>query len=248
MDWRRGVDGIGWLARVGLDAVLPPLCLRCRTAVDRTGVLCAGCWGQIRFIGDPKCRICGVPFETAPAGEPVCGGCLADPPRWRRARAAVAYDDASKPLILSFKHGDRLHLAPLFAGWLLTAGAPLRAELDVLVPVPLHRWRLLRRRYNQAAVLARHLARDTGLPVSDRALVRVRPSPSQGHLSAEGRRRNVQGAFAVDPARVAEIRGRRVLLIDDVHTSGATGEACTRALLRAGAETVSFLTIARVLR
>ena len=229
-----------------LDAVLPPLCLGCRKLVDRPGSLCTGCWSGLVFISSPKCEICGTPFETAPPGESICGACHAVPPLWAKARAAVLYDAASRPLILGFKHGDRLHAAPLFIGWLGLAGAEILETADVLVPVPLHPRRLIARRYNQSAVLARGLAARTGHSVSDRALRRVKPTPSQGRMTANQRARNVAGAFDIEPKRTHEIADRHIVLIDDVRTSGATVNACTRVLIRAGARTVYVLTIARV--
>lgn len=233
-------------AAVVLDALLPPRCAACREPVERSGALCLACWSALAFIGHPLCAVCGDPFETAPPGEPVCGDCLAAPPPWRRARSALRYDDVSRPLVLGFKHGDRLHLAALLAGWMLLAGGELIETADVIVPVPLHPWRLLSRRYNQSAVLAHRLGQTCGVTVSDRALRRVRRTPSQGHLTKAQRDRNVRGAFRIDRSRRAEIEGKRVLLVDDVLTSGATAGACTRALLRAGATEVDLLTLARV--
>lgn len=229
-----------------LDALLPPRCAACGEAVDRPRTLCLGCWSALVFVTHPLCAVCGDPFETAPPGAPVCGDCLASPPAWRRGRSALRYDDASRPLVLGFKHGDRLHLASLLAGWLRASGAELLAGCDVIVPVPLHWRRLIARRYNQAAVLAHALGRPAGIAVSDCALVRVKRTPSQGQLSKSQRARNVQGAFRVREARRLEVAGRRVLLVDDVLTSGATADACTRALLRAGAASVDLLTLARV--
>ncbi|MEQ9332087.1 ComF family protein [Thalassobaculum sp.] len=243
-------SGLSRLARgvatVVLDALLPPRCATCDEPVDRPGSLCLQCWSGLTFVTRPLCAVCGDPFETAPPGEPVCGDCLAGPPPWGRGRSALRYDDASRPLVLGFKHGDRLHLASLLAGWMRAAGAELMADADVIVPVPLHRWRLLARRYNQAAVLAHALGRATGIPVSDRALQRVKRTPSQGRLTRSQRARNVQGAFRVAASRRTEVAGRRVLLVDDVLTSGATAGACARVLLRAGVEAVDLLTLARV--
>lgn len=247
MRWRETAAAVlGRTVTVMLDALLPPRCAGCGEPVARPRSLCLGCWSALRFVTHPLCRLCGDPFETAPPGEPVCGDCLAAPPPWGRARSALRYDDSSRPLVLAFKHGDRLHLAPLLAGWMRSAGAGLLAECDVIVPVPLHRWRLLARRYNQAAALAQALSAASGRPVSDRALQRARRTPSQGQMTKSQRARNVQGAFRVDAGRRAEIAGRRVLLVDDVLTSGATAAACTRVLLRAGAASVDLLTLARV--
>jgi ComF family protein len=160
----------------------------------------------------------------------------------------LRYDEASKELILRFKHADRTGSAPAFAAWLQRAGAELLAEADVLAPVPLHWSRLLARRYNQAALLARELARLTGKPAIQDLLVRRRRTPSQGGLGAAGRERNVSGAFHVHPRHAARIKGQRVLLIDDVLTTGATVSACSRTLRRGGATAVDVLTLARVVR
>lgn len=175
-----------------------------------------------------------------------CPACEAKPHKFDRARAACLYDEHSREPILQLKHADRTDLAPLFARWLSRAGAQLIAEADAVVPVPLHRWRLLSRRYNQAAEVARRLAADAGLPYLPDALIRPRPTATQGGRSASGRRRNVAGAFTVPPGRKRLIDGRRILLIDDVLTTGATADACARALKAAGAAEVNLAVIARV--
>ena len=234
------------LAHTAVNLVLPPRCLVCGAEVPSLGSLCLGCWMGLRFITQPLCVLCGDPFETAPPGRAICGDCLVAPPRYARARSALHYDEASRPLILGFKHGDRLHLAPTMVGWMRAAGTELLADAEVLVPVPLHRWRLWTRRYNQAALLAHGLGHATGLAVADRCLLRIRRTPSQGRTTASQRARNVRGAFAVPYERRGEVAGRRVLLIDDVLTSGATVTACARILGRAGAVAVDVLTLARV--
>ncbi len=235
------LDRIGTIA---LDALLPGRCLRCGAIVADAGALCPGCWEAMNFIAPPLCACCGQPFEIDPAGDSLCAACLADPPRYRRARAVFRYDDASRPLVLRFKHGDRTGAAPSFARWLARAGSELLADTDVILPVPLHPWRLWRRRYNQAALLALALARLTGRACAPDALARVRATPSQGMLGRGQRRRNVQGAFRVKHPEAVE--GRRVLLIDDVLTSGATVGECVRVLLRGRASAVDVLTLARV--
>jgi ComF family protein len=232
--------------RRGLDAVLPPLCLACGAVVAEPGTLCSECWGRMGFLAPPHCHACGHPFDYDPGGQALCGPCLAKPPPWRRARAVLRYDDASKPLILRLKHGDRLEGAPAYARWLARAGADLLAEADLIVPVPLHRWRLLARRYNQAAVLAQALGRVSGVAVLPDALERVRRTVSQGHMDREQRRRNVRGAFAVAEKYRRRLEGRQVLVLDDVLTTGATVGECTRVLLAGGAAAVDVLTLGRV--
>lgn len=236
-----------WL-RKALDAVLPPLCLACGAVVAEPGSLCPQCWAGMGFLAPPLCHACGHPFEfESGAGEhALCAPCLTKPPPWGRGRAVLRYDDTSKPLILRFKHADRLEGASAFGRWMARAGAELLAEAEVIVPVPLHRWRLLARRYNQAAVLAQALGRHSGVAVAPDALVRLRRTPAQGHLDREQRRRNVAGAFAVVPSRRRFIHGRRVLLVDDVLTTGATLGECARVLLKAGAVAVDVLTLGRV--
>jgi ComF family protein len=235
-------------ARMALDLVLPPLCLVCRAPVGDANSLCAACWSAMRFIGPPFCDRCGLPFEYEQATDGTCAACLAHPPAFSRARAVLRYDDASKRLILRFKNADRIHAAPALARWLARAGGDLVKGTDLIVPVPLHWRRLLRRRYNQSALLAKALARHAALPWSPDALSRLRPTQSQGGLSARQRRDNVRGAFAVGPRRKALVAGRRILLIDDVLTTGATLDAAAKALLRAGAAEVSALAIARVVK
>jgi ComF family protein len=241
------------LARQGavrlLNLIFPPLCVSCRMRVGEAHALCAACWNAISFIEGSLCSCCGSPFEVDPGSETVCGGCLARPHDFARARSLFRYDDASKPLILAFKHGDRLDHAPAFARWLERTGRPLFSDAELLVPVPLHRWKLWKRRYNQAAVVAEGLSRIAGLPHDPLVLEKRRATKSQGEMpSAKARRRNVLNAFRVPPEKAARVRGRRILLIDDVFTTGATLNACARALTRAGAARVDALTLARVVR
>ncbi|MDP6708581.1 MAG: ComF family protein [Alphaproteobacteria bacterium] len=233
---------------LALDLLLPPQCLNCRGPVDRQGLLCAACWQGIAFIAPPYCACCGLPFAYDEGPDAVCGGCAARAPAFARARAAMVYDDASRALVLGFKHGDRLEAGAPFGRWLARAGAELLADAELIVPVPLHRWRLWRRRYNQAAVLAQALARASGLEVLPDLLIRRRATASQHGLSRSERRRNVSGAFAIKQGRSERLGGACVILVDDVLTTGATVEAAARTLLRAGARAVDVLTLARVVR
>lgn len=232
--------------RVVVDAVLPPLCLCCGIQVGEPGTLCPDCWSKLDFLGPPCCDACGHPFELDPGEAAWCGACARSRPEFRRARAVFRYDDASRPLVLRFKHADRTEAAPAFARWMARAGASLLAEADLVVPVPLHRWRLLTRRYNQAALLANALGRLAAVPVAPDLLVRRRRTPPQGYLGREARERNVKGAFAVRPAKLHLVHGRTVLLVDDVLTTGATVGECARVLLKAGAAAVDVVTLGRV--
>lgn len=243
---------VGMLQQAGralLDALYPPLCLVCRAPVADPGSLCPTCWSEMQFLDGPVCPICGFPFEVDAGPDMLCGACLARPPAFDRARAVFRYDDLSKKPVLALKHADRLELVPGFVRWLERAGRPILAGSQVIVPVPLHWQRLWKRRYNQSAELARGLARLTGLTLAPQALVRRKSTPSQGAMpSAEARRKNVRGAFAVPKPRRAAVKGKSVLLIDDVLTTGATADACARALKRAGAKSVCVLALARVVR
>ncbi|MBF0374100.1 MAG: ComF family protein [Alphaproteobacteria bacterium] len=233
------------LGRIALDALLPPLCLACGEPVGDPGGLCPPCWDGMRFLGPPFCACCGAPFETPAPDGALCGACMAEPPPFRRARAVFDYDEAGRGLILRFKHADRTDAAPGLARWMSRAGAELLAQADLLVPVPMHRLRLFQRTYNQAAMLARELSRLSGVAFAPEALSRGRATPSQGRMGRVERIKNVRGAFA--PGRNGDlVRGRAVLLIDDVLTTGATASECARALRKAGAASVDVLTVARV--
>jgi ComF family protein len=244
------VGALAGLALGGLlDLVLPPRCLACGGLVERQGRLCAGCWRALTFLTPPYCRLCGYPLPHAAAEAPLCGGCTLSPPAFDRARAALRYDDGARGLILAFKHADRTDSAPLFGRWLAQAGRDLLSDAELIAPVPLHRWRLLKRGYNQAAVLARALARETALALLPDLLQRCRATPSQQGLSAQGRLLNITpAAFRAHPWHRARLAGRKVVLVDDVLTTGATVAACAQVLRQAGAARVDVLTLARVVR
>jgi ComF family protein len=240
--------GVRRVARQCVDCLLPPQCPLCRAFVDSAYRLCGACFVQMNFITAPHCLRCGLAFatmgEAGPQGE--CLGCLRWPPRFDRARAALRYDAASQPLILPFKHADRTELAPVLGAMMARAGAALLAETDAILPVPLHPRRLIARRYNQAALLAACIARHAARPWLPDTLMRQRATTPLGDLSAAARRQEVSGAFEIRPSRQSAIQGRRLLLIDDVMTSGATASACAAAALQAGAAAVDVLVAARV--
>ena len=249
--WEDGRSRIGRAFRIvarGLaDLVLPPLAHDSREATAAAG-LTPDAWSRVIFLEDPVCDGCGAAFEYdgGDFASDRCAACIAQPYAFARARAACLYDTASRGLILKFKHGDQQQFAGLFARWLSRAAAPLVEDCDALVPVPLHPSRLLARRFNQAAEIARPLARDARRDYLPEALVRARATETQGGRSSRGRALNVKSAFAVSPAGARAVRGRRILLVDDVLTTGATAEACARALLDAGARAVDLAVIARV--
>ena len=240
--------GARFAGRGVLDLLLPPNCATCDQPVQRPGQLCVDCFRLTGFVSDPCCFRCGVPFPMASLGgaEQLCPACSLLPPVFGQARAALRYDKQSRRLILPLKHADRTDLVAALAPLMVRAGAKLMARADLLVPVPLHRRRLFQRRYNQAALLAHAIARRTRVPVQPDALVRTRATDPLGDKSAEARATEVQRAFAVRPSRVERIKAARIVLIDDVMTSGATANECAAALLRSGAASVDVLVAARV--
>jgi ComF family protein len=231
--------------RLLLDIGLPPLCPACREPVGDNG-LCAACWSKLSFITRPFCERLGIPFAYDPGPGLLSMEAIADPPSYDRARATVRYDDVARALIHALKYGDRLDLAPMMGRWAANAGRELLAEADALVPVPLHWRRQWTRRFNQSAALAQAVSAISGVPVVHRALKRVKATAQQVGLSKPERAVNVQGAFRVPEEGKMAVAGRRLILIDDVLTSGATADACARALLRAGAAHVDVLVFARV--
>jgi ComF family protein len=228
-----------------LDLALPTLCPACRELVGGDG-LCGACWSKLTLIEPPYCERLGIPFAYDPGPGVLSMEAISDPPAYHRARAAVRYDDVARTLVHALKYGDRLDLAPAMGRWMARAGREVLAEADALVPIPLHWRRLWARRFNQSTLLAQSIARQTGLPVADAVLKRVKATAQQVGLSQSERALNVQGAFRVPPDAKAEVVGRRLVLVDDVLTSGATSDACARALLRAGAGRVDVVVFARV--
>jgi ComF family protein len=235
--------------RTALDAVLPPLCASCRTPLADAGGLCPACWARVSFIAPPWCERLGIPFADDPGPGVLSMEAITDPPAYGRARAAVRYDGVARDLVHRLKYGDRLDLAAAMGRWMARAGRDLLEDADALVPVPLHWRRLWGRRFNQAAMLAKaaSAAAPAGrIPVLTGALARRRATTQQVGLSRSARAVNVQGAFTVTEDGKAAICGKQIVLVDDVLTSGATVDACARALLRAGAGGVDVLVFARV--
>lgn len=238
---RRSTLSLNAFGRSALDLLLPP-----RTFDQQPSQslgLSVQTWSAIRFLEEPVCDGCGGPLAYASG---PCGACLAQPRAFQRARAACIYDGGSRDLILQLKHADRSELANLFALWLLRAAAPLLAEAELIVPVPMSARRLFKRRYNQAAEIARPLARRSGVRYAPDLLHRIRDAGSQAGRSGAGRRRNVAGAFIVPPRAIPHVADRTILMVDDVLTTGATAEACARALRSAGAVAVFLAVVARV--
>ena len=235
-------------ARSAIDLLLPPQCPVCNALVETEGVLCAECWPKVEFLGPPQCAACGMPFAFDMGEQALCGACARERPAFARARAVMAYGDVSRKVILAFKHGDRTDTAPALGRWLRRAGAELVRDAEVVAPVPLHWTRLFERRYNQAALLAHAVGRQAGLPVIADLLQRRRRTKPQVRMGPAARKRNLRGAFRVNARRLAGVAGKRVLLIDDVMTTGLTAALCAKALLAAGAAQVDVLTVARVVR
>ncbi len=229
-----------------LDFILPPLCPICKTKVLSHHGLCSDCFSKIHFISRPYCEICGKPFEFDIPEDHLCGSCCKKIPLFTKARSAFLYDSFSAKLILPFKHSDHLELTPLLIKFLYRAGLDLFDETDLIIGVPLHRFRYMKRKYNQADVLAKSLAEKVRKPYYSGILIRTRSTASQGHMKSDERKRNVAGAFGIKNAHL--IKGKNVLIIDDVFTTGATLNECTKVLKKNGAKNVFVLTLARVVK
>jgi ComF family protein len=233
------------LAQAALDTLYPPTCLACRAATDRHGALCSRCWSAMRFIERPFCERLGTPFEHDLGQGLISPQAMADPPAFGRARAVARFEDGpARTLVHRLKYSDRAELSRPIASWMARAGADILADADLLTPVPLHALRLWRRQFNQAGALATEISRRTGKPCDLGTLRRIKATRSQVGLSRTQRAENVQGAFRI--AEGAVVRDLNVVLVDDVLTSGATANAASRTLLRAGARRVDVLVFARV--
>lgn len=235
------------LAKIS-ELLVPGTCIICDAAVEEQGGCCAKCWPQINFITEPRCPVMGIPFSVDLGAGILSAEAIANPPPFERLRAAVLYDELSRQLVSRFKYSDHPEYARWFARWMISAGKELLEDNPLIVPVPLHRSRLFSRRFNQSAEIARQIAKQMNVKqrYKPELLTRIRATKQQVGLSETGRERNVNGAFKVSPSAQMKIRGERILLIDDVYTTGATSRAASRALLRAGAEAVNVLVFAKV--
>ena len=230
-----------------IDLVFPPRCPLCGAGLAAQSGLCAECWGGLAVPGDPSCATCQRPLEVGASATTQCAPCLAQPPRHDGIAAGTLYNDTSRRLVLALKHGHRIALAPLLAR-LIAAQLPEKVGRGwIVVPVPLHRWRMWGRGFNQSALLARELALANGAKLLVDGLVRTKRTPPLGGLGRTARARALSGAIQLNPRQAGQLNGAKVLLVDDVLTSGATSDACVRALKRGGAEQVVLGCFARVL-
>lgn len=226
-----------------VDFLLPPQCALCHKVTEKPYTLCVSCWGCLEFITSPKCSVCNVPLQNVDHDMP-CIDCIKHPPIFSKAHAPIVYNDSLKKLILRFKNYDGLHLGPMFNNWLQRCNVE---NIDIIIPVPLHWWRFFMRQYNQATEIGKAVSKHTKIPINSSILKRHKSTETQGHKNKFLRYQNLSNAFVVvDPSHI--LKNTRVLLIDDVLTSGATVNACAKVLLKAGAINVDVLTIARAVK
>ena len=230
-----------------LDIVYPPRCISCSGNVHENGGICAKCWGDINFIADPQCNICGFPFDFEASTGSICSGCITHEPSFSKARAVFLYDNASRNMIKSFKYNDRIENRAAYARWMARVGIDMLSEANIIIPVPIHFGKLLLRKYNQAAVLAHELAKISSKPVFSNALIRTKYTQTQAGFLRKERFKNIKGAFKVNPKYFDILKDKKILLIDDVITTGATAEECTNIMLKAKAARVEVLTLAKTL-
>lgn len=231
-----------------LNLLFPPQCLNCEVRVPTHGTLCIPCWQQIHFITEPMCHACGLPFDYDIGEGALCGVCMHTRPAYSYARSAFRYDEHSRKLITRFKYSDHTQLAKTYGSWLNKAGEELLKHSDIIIPVPLHYFRFLKRRFNQSALLAHTLAKKSSVKCLPNALIRTRKTTPQTGLTSKQREKNVKGAFAINKRCLKQINGKNILLIDDVMTTGSTINQCTKTLLKSGAAQVNVLTLARTVK
>jgi ComF family protein len=234
------------LCKSAIDILLPPRCLATGEIVDAPGMVSPEVWPQLQFIEAPFCKTCGIPFAFEIANDAMCAACMDREPVFDASRSAVIYNDVSRKMILAFKYGDRLHAVKTFVPWMMRAGQALIDQTDFIIPVPLHNRRLRERRFNQSALLAQEIARKSGKAYIPDLLQRTRHTIPQQGLNYKERGKNVHGAFGVNEDHLPAIKGKTILLIDDVYTSGATLNECARVMKKAKAAAVNVLTVARV--
>jgi len=229
-----------------INFLVPPRCVNCNTPTARQTGICPACWKQVRFLERPFCQIMGTPFSVDMGEETISTEAIANPPPFARLRSAVLYDDICAKLISRFKFSDRSDIAPFIANVMARAGRELITDADIIVPLPLHWRRFHERRFNQSAILAGLISKSCSVPFEPSLMVRVKNTTQQIGLTHEARRKNVASAFKVPPNMQPLLAGKRILLIDDVYTSGASAKSATKTLLRAGASSVDVLTFAKV--
>ena len=238
-----------FLKRLGLfmiNFLYPPICPICGARIEEPHCLCADCYNHLNFITEPCCQICGRPFEYKGLNDLICGACMKKAPAFSMARSVLEYDDFSKQLILAYKHGDRTDLTPLLIKFLLQADNVIFKDIDVIIPVQLHWTRFLKRRYNQSSLLGKALGKKLKIPFRSKYLKRIRMTESQGTKNHREREKNIRNAFQV--SNPVAIRGKNILLIDDVMTTGATTKECAKILKKAGAKDIKVITLYRVIR
>lgn len=230
-----------------LDILYPPLCIACRGNVHENGNICAKCWGDISFISDPQCNICGFPFDFEISKGTICPGCMQNEPSFSKSRSVFLYDEASRGMITSFKYNDIIENRAAYARWMARVGADMLNEADLIIPVPLHFSKLVLRKYNQAALLAHELAKIVHKQVLVSAITRKKYTKPQAGFSRKARFKNISGAFKVNPKYISILKDKKILLIDDVMTTGATAEECTKTLLKEKVARVEVLTLAKTI-
>jgi ComF family protein len=233
--------------RAVIDIIVPPKCLSCRAPVTQGSSLCISCWQNLQFLETPVCDVMGTPFAYDQGAGALSAAALADPPPWDKARAAIVFDQHSKSLIHALKYKDHHEAALMMVRMMARVGRELLAEADLILPVPLHPTRLWKRRFNQAALLAKPLAQIAAKKYTPDVLVRSIATRQQVGLDQKARQKNVKKAFQVPESKLSELKDRNILLIDDVRTTGATFAACAEVLKKAGAGRVNVLSFALVL-